>query len=508
LIPIVNSYSDISYPNTMTLSLYNTLSRRKEPFEPIEAGRVKMYYCGVTVYDYCHLGHARACIIWDVARRYLSWRGYEVRYVQNFTDIDDKILNRAKQEGSSMEAVAEHYIQAYFEDMARLNVMEADEYPRATHTLDGIKRLIHELEQRGNAYPAAGDVYYSVRSFPEYGKLSGRNLDDLQAGASGRVDGADPEASIKRDPFDFALWKGAKPGEPAWESPWGAGRPGWHIECSAMVRDRLGDTIDIHAGGSDLVFPHHENEIAQSEAVTGKPLANYWLHNGMVNVNGEKMSKSLGNFTTIRRLLDSGVDPMALRLFTLQAQYRKPLDFTEVAIASATNSWDTLKEGLLFGYQQGEKLGWTDTQDSFFGDPTAMRIDVNSEFVKRFQDGMDNDLNTPGGVAVLFELAKDLQREGNILTHAGATTSDPQVLRQQWQQLVCLAQILGLEAQPEVEDQTGELADEAIATQVEARNVAKQAKNFAEADRIRDELKQNGVTLIDKPGGVTDWHRG
>jgi cysteinyl-tRNA synthetase len=503
LIPIVN----FSYPNTMTLSLYNTLSRRKEPFEPIESGKVKMYYCGVTVYDYCHLGHARACIIWDVARRYLSWRGYEVRYVQNFTDIDDKILNRAKKEGSSMEAVAEHYIQAYFEDMARLNVMEADEYPRATHTLDGIKRLIHELEQRGNAYPAAGDVYYSVRSFPQYGKLSGRKLDDMQAGASGRVEGEDPEAAIKRDPFDFALWKGAKLGEPAWESPWGSGRPGWHIECSAMVRDRLGDTIDIHAGGSDLVFPHHENEIAQSEPVTGKPLANYWMHNGMVNVNGEKMSKSLGNFTTIRRLLDSGVDPMALRLFILQAQYRKPLDFTEVAIASATNSWDTLKEGLLFGYQQGGKLGWADTKDSSFGDPAAMRIDLNSEFVKRFQDGMDNDLNTPGGVAVLFELAKDLQREGNILTHAGATTTAPQVLRQQWQQLVCLAQILGLAVQPEVEDQTGELSDEAIATQVQARNAAKQAKNFAEADQIRDELKRNGVTLIDKPGGVTDWHR-
>jgi cysteinyl-tRNA synthetase len=492
----------------MTLSLYNTLSRRKEPFEPIEPGKVKMYYCGVTVYDYCHLGHARACIIWDVARRYLSWRGYEVRYVQNFTDIDDKILNRAKKEGSSMEAVAEHYIQAYFEDMARLNVMEADEYPRATHTLDGIKRLIHELEQKGNAYPAAGDVYYSVRSFPEYGKLSGRKLEDMQAGASGRVDGEDAEATIKRDPFDFALWKGAKPGEPAWDSPWGSGRPGWHIECSAMVRDRLGDTIDIHAGGSDLVFPHHENEIAQSEPVTGKPLSRYWMHNGMVNVNGEKMSKSLGNFTTIRRLLDSGVDPMALRLFILQAQYRKPLDFTEAAIDSAQNSWDTLKDGLLFGYQQGQKLGWTDTQDSSFGDPAAMRIEMDSDLVKRFQTSMDNDLNTPGGVAVLFELAKDLQREGNILTHAGTTATDPQALRQQWQQLVCLAQILGLEAKPEIEDQADELSDEAIAAKIQARNVAKQTKNFAEADRIRDELKDNGVTLIDKPGGVTDWHRG
>jgi cysteinyl-tRNA synthetase len=480
----------------MTLSLYNTLTRRKETFEPLEAGKVKMYYCGVTVYDYCHLGHARACIIWDVARRYLRWRGYEVRYVQNFTDIDDKILNRAKKEGSSMEAIAEHYIQAYFEDMARLNVMEADEYPRATHTLDGIKRLIHDLEAKGYAYPASGDVYYSVRSFAEYGKLSGRRLEDMQAGASGRTEGNDPEAQIKRDPFDFALWKGAKPGEPAWESPWGAGRPGWHIECSAMVRDRLGDTIDIHAGGSDLVFPHHENEIAQSEAVTGKPLARYWMHNGMVNVNGEKMSKSLGNFTTIRRLLDSGVDPMALRLFILQAQYRKPLDFTEEAIASAQNSWGTLKDGLLFGEQYGQALGWS-----------AAELPTATEWQQRFQTAMDNDLNTPGGGAVLFELAKDLQREGNIMTHTGSTSTDPQALQQQWQILVSLAELLGLTAQLDAETGGGGLSDADIEAQIVARNGAKQAKNFAEADRIRDQLKDNGITLIDKPGGVTDWHR-
>jgi cysteinyl-tRNA synthetase len=479
----------------MTLSLYNTLTRRTEPFEPLEAGKVKMYYCGVTVYDYCHLGHARACIIWDVARRYLRWRGYEVRYVQNFTDIDDKILNRAKLEGSSMAAVAEKYIQAYFEDMARLNVMEADEYPRATHTLDGIKRLIHDLESQGFAYPAAGDVYYSVRSFPEYGKLSGRKLEDMQAGASGRLDD-DPEASIKRDPFDFALWKGAKPGEPAWESPWGSGRPGWHIECSAMVRDRLGDTIDIHAGGSDLVFPHHENEIAQSEAVTGKPLARYWMHNGMVNVNGEKMAKSVGNFTTIRKLLDSGVDPMALRLFILQAHYRKPLDFTEEAIASAQNSWNTLKDGLVFGTQHGQTLGWTE-----------MDVPQNTEWQQRFQTAVDNDLNTPGGIVVLFELAKDLQREGNIITHTGKANADPQVLQQQWLVLVSLADLLGLAVQPDTKPQSAGLPDAEIAALVAARQAAKQAKNFAEADRIRDQLKDNGITLIDKAGGVTDWHR-
>ena len=308
----------------MTLSVYNTLTRSKSKFQTIEANKVRMYCCGITVYDYCHLGHARTCLVWDVVRRYLQWSGYEVNYIQNFTDIDDKILNRASQEGTSMEAVSEKYIAAYFEDMESLGVGKADAYPRATHTLDGIKRLVAELEQKGFAYPAEGDVYYSVQKFPDYGKLSGRKLEDMQAGASGRVEGE--EENKKQYPFDFALWKAAKEGEPAWESPWGNGRPGWHIECSAMVRERLGETIDIHVGGGDLTFPHHENEIAQSEAVTGQPLANYWLHNGMIIVEGKKMSKSLGNFTTIRELLDR-YDPMAVRLFILQAQYRKPVDF-------------------------------------------------------------------------------------------------------------------------------------------------------------------------------------
>ena len=493
----------------MSLTLYNTLTRHKEPFEPLEAGKVKMYYCGVTVYDHCHVGHARACIIWDVVRRYLQWRGYEVRYVQNFTDIDDKILNRARSENSSMEAVSERYIQAYFEDMTRLNVMEANEYPRATHTLDGIKRLVHELEQKGYAYPASGDVYYSVHSFAGYGKLSGRKLEDMQAGASGRVDATDSDAPKKRDPADFALWKAAKPGEPAWDSPWGSGRPVWHIECSAMVRDRLGDTIDIHAGGNDLIFPHHENEIAQSEAATGHPLARYWMHNGMVTVNGEKMSKSLGNFTTIRDLLDrDGANPMAVRLFILQATYRRPLDFTAEAIASAQNSWDTIRDGLLFGHKHGQQLGYTDVDDSSFGNPEYMRIDETSEAVRRFQDSMDDDINTPGALTVLFELAKDLQKSGNRLTHSGQASLDPQALRAQWQTLVVLAQVLGLAASPdEVSLRTASLQETDIVALIQQRAAAKQAKNWAEGDRIRDELKAKGITLIDKPGGITDWIR-
>ncbi|MEH2454132.1 cysteine--tRNA ligase [Nostoc sp.] len=510
----------------MTLTLYNTLTRRQEPFETVESGKVKMYYCGVTVYDYCHLGHARACIVWDVIRRYLQFIGYEVRYIQNFTDIDDKILNRACVEHSSMEAVADRFIKAYFEDMARLGIKEADEYPRATHTINGIQRLIHELENKGFAYPADGDVYYPVRQFAEYGKLSGRKLEDMQAGKSDRVNVDDPEYQKKKDPFDFVLWKAAKPGEPAWESPWGAGRPGWHIECSAMVRDRLGDTIDIHAGGTDLIFPHHENEIAQSEVVTGKPLARYWLHNGMVTVDGEKMSKSLGNFITIRELLDRGVDPMAVRLFVLTAQYRTPIDFSDEAIAAATNGWHTLKEGLLFGYKYGKELSWPlDTEfnpilhpeGQFFkghaeqlGWPLDTEFNPNLKFdniAELFFQSVNKDFNFPGGLVSLFEMAKELIREGNILIHQGKPTISADELLKTWQTLVTLADVLGLTAKPEAETPVNDdLSDVEIEAKIQQRQQARIAKNFAESDRIRDELQAEGITLIDSRDG-TRWHR-
>jgi len=479
----------------MTPTLYNTLSRRQEPFTTVEPGKVKMYYCGVTVYDYCHLGHARACIIWDVVRRYLQFIGYEVYYIQNFTDIDDKILKRAREENSSMTVVAERFIQAYFEDMGRLGIKEADEYPRATHTMNGIQRLIHELEHKGFAYPADGDVYYSVRNFPEYGKLSGRKLEDMQVGASERVNLEDQEYQKKKDPYDFALWKAAKPGEPAWESPWGKGRPGWHIECSAMVRDRLGDTIDIHAGGADLIFPHHENEIAQSEAVTGKPLSRYWLHNGMVKVDGEKMSKSLGNFITIRQLLDRGVDPMAVRLFVLMAQYRKPIDFTDEALTAATNGWHTLREGLLFGHQHGRELGW-DTSSA-----------VETSRFERFVEAVNDDFNFPGGLAIIFELAKDLVREGNILVHEGKTKTPATELFQQWHTLVTLAGVFGLEAKNPADTPADHgLSDAEIEDLIQQRQTARKAKNFTEGDRIRDQLLAQGITLIDSREG-TRWHR-
>jgi cysteinyl-tRNA synthetase len=488
----------------MTLTVYNSLTRRQEAFTTVEPQKVKMYYCGVTVYDYCHLGHARACIVWDVVRRYLQFSGYQVRYVQNFTDVDDKILKRSRQEGSSMEAVAERYIQAYFEDMARLNVKEADEYPRATQTMDGIKRLIHELENKDYAYPSNGDVYYAVQKFDQYGKLSGRKLSDMQAGASERVNVEDAEYQKKRYPFDFALWKAAKPEEPAWDSPWGKGRPGWHIECSAMVRERLGDTIDIHAGGADLIFPHHENEIAQSEAVTGKPLANYWLHNGMVKVDGEKMSKSLGNFITIRELLDRGVEPMAVRLFVLTAQYRKPIDFTDKAIEAATNGWNTLKEGLVFGHKYGDRLNWG------IGDGAQKGIDTNSiqnSYIERFREAVNNDFNFSSGLTVLFELAKELAKEGNILVHQDKTETAPEELHKMWETLVTLADVLGLEAQIESEAPTNDaLSDEQIEALIQQRKEARKTKNFAESDRIRDELQSQGIALIDSKEG-TKWHR-
>ncbi|MEM9541454.1 MAG: cysteine--tRNA ligase [Cyanobacteria bacterium P01_E01_bin.42] len=476
----------------MTLTLYNTQTRRKEAFIPQIDNEVKMYCCGVTVYDLCHLGHARSYISWDTVRRYLQWRGYRVCYVQNFTDIDDKILRRANERGTTMQAISDRYIQEYFADIRPLNVMDADEYPRVTGHIPQIHQLIQDLIGKGYAYPAGGDVYYQVERLPEYGKLSGQKLEDMLAGASGRLD---EEETKKKHPFDFALWKAAKPGEPAWDSPWGKGRPGWHVECSAMVRTILGETIDIHGGGGDLVFPHHENEIAQSEAATGQPLARYWLHNGMVKIGGDKMSKSLFNFVTIRDFLEHPYDPMVLRLFVLLAHYRKPLDFTEDAIASAENGWQTLQEGLRFGDRYGAKLGWQLSE---------MKTDSN-EYKNRFQAVMDDDINTPEGLAVIFELAKELRKESNLMTHEGKITAPSETLEIQWKTLVELTGVLGIEVQPE--EATSEGVDAAeIEALIAQRAAARKAKNFAEGDRIRNELRATGIVLVDKPDGTT-WHR-
>ena len=491
----------------MTLRLTNTLSRRVEEFQPLEAGKVSIYCCGVTVYDLCHLGHARSYIAWDVLRRYLRWSGYQVTFVQNYTDIDDKILNRAAEEGSSMEAVSERNIDAFVADMARLNILPADRMPRATRSLDAIRTLISELEAKGAAYSADGDVYFAVMKHTGYGKLSGRDLEQQQDNASGRV--ASEEEARKQHPFDFALWKGAKPGEPSFPSPWGQGRPGWHIECSAMVREELGDTIDIHLGGADLVFPHHENEIAQSEAATGKELARYWLHNGMVNVGGQKMSKSLGNFTTIRALLDSGVSPMTLRLFTLQAHYRKPLDFTAEALEAAATGWKGLNAalGLAAGADaatDNAAAGITPARTP--GDDGSLGAEL-AEARHRFAAAMDDDLNTAAALAVLFELARPLRALANRIERgddgAAAEAGEPG-LAAQAALLAELAAVLGLKPEAAA---TGNLDDGAIEAQIEARRQAKASRDFAAADRIRNDLAAQGIELIDKPGGVTEWLR-
>ncbi len=494
----------------MSLTLYNTLARKKSPLVPIQEDQVSMYCCGVTVYDDCHLGHARSYMIWDVLRRYLQWQGYRVRYVQNFTDIDDKILNRARSEGSTMQAVSDRYIDAYFRDIRRLNIVDADEYPRVTAHIPAIRDFIQALIDKDYAYAVEGDVYYSVRQFADYGQLSKRELTQMQAGAGGRVAAPDPaqkkENQKKRDPFDFALWKAAKPGEPAWESPWGEGRPGWHIECSAMIRTRLGETIDIHGGGGDLVFPHHENEIAQSEALSGQPLARHWLHNGMVTVGGEKMSKSLGNFTTIQALLEGHwppypqpVNPMAVRLFVLQAHYRKPLDFTARAIAAAEKGWQTLRTALI------AKL------PAAFNAVDQSADQLDAESVERFQTAMDDDLNTAAALAVLFELAKSIQRAVNLRQHQAQKPADHPLSDQQLhtaqQTLVQLADVLGLEAPGETTSPPADLDIAWVENLVNQRQTARQEKRYAESDRLRAELQTAGITVVDLPNGQTEWHR-
>ena len=493
-----------------SLRLTNSLTSRTEAFEPLKPGKATIYCCGVTVYDLCHLGHARSYINWDVLRRYLIWRGYDVTYVQNYTDIDDKILNRAAEEGSTMQAVSERNIEAFEVDMGRLNILPADRMPRATCCIDGIQTLIAELEAKGAAYSSDGDVYFDISKAKDYGKLSGRDPNDQQQGASGRT--ADGEESRKKHPFDFALWKGSKAGEPSWESPWGPGRPGWHIECSAMVRQELGLTIDIHLGGGDLVFPHHENEIAQSETANDAPLARLWMHNGMVNVGGTKMSKSLGNFTTIRALLESGLSPMALRLFVLQAHYRKPLDFTAEALEAATTGWKGLNAALKLGEIHAAALGW--------GDQTALSVEAIGagqraagpfeDLEQRFIAAMDDDLNSSGALAVLFDLARPLRGLANRLDRGDQPDQPANELSEQhtrWLVLRELAAVLGLrsETNDSKPSADGSVDAQAVKQAIADRKAAKQAKNYQEADRIRKALSDQGIELIDKPGGLTDW---
>ncbi len=496
----------------MALILTNTLTKKKETFNSLFPGKVKIYCCGVTVYDLCHLGHARSYIVWDILRRYFLWQNYEVTFVQNFTDIDDKILAKAFKDNSTMSEVSEKNIIEFQHDMNALGILPPDSMPRATQCLEGIKSLINKLVTEGAAYSINGDVYFSVMNYSEYGKLSRRDLSEQQLNADGRL--SSKEKSLKRNPLDFALWKGAKKDETSFPSPWGKGRPGWHIECSAMVLQELGETIDIHLGGADLIFPHHENEIAQSETATGKQLARYWLHNGMVNVGGQKMSKSLGNFTTIRSLLKSGVSPMTLRLFVLQAHYRKPLDFTKDSLTAASVGWERLNSALKLGLTNYQRLDWPydESKQQLIATQKAKSLEKDlSNYHDKFLDALNDDLNTSVALSVLFDLSRPLktiamkiERQVQLLI----PPKEKKALYSRWVLLTELASVLGLQAeisQKGLEKQLPILNEEQIELAIKERKDAKLSKDFAKADKIRSDLKKKGIELIDKPDGTTGW---
>ncbi|OHX19192.1 cysteine--tRNA ligase [Chromobacterium sphagni] len=455
------------------LSLYNTLTRQKEEFKPLEPGKVRMYVCGMTVYDLCHIGHARMLAAWDIIYRWLSASGYQVTYVRNITDIEDKIIKRALLRKITPEQLVEETIADMHQDLAQLYLMPPTLEPRATHHVQGMIEQIEKLIANGNAYPAAnGDVYYAVREFEGYGKLSGRTLDKLRAGERVEVD---PD---KRDPLDFVLWKAAKPGEPSWESPWGPGRPGWHIECSVMSCHHLGNHFDIHGGGEDLQFPHHENEIAQAEGANRTTYVNYWMHNGFLQFAGEKMSKSLGNFFTIRDVLKH-FDGEAVRMLMVRAHYRSPINYSEELLQDAKHALTRLYNAL-----RGLEL------------PASAGIDWSNPYAARFKTAMDDDFNTAEAMAVLFELAGEVNK-----------SRDPAQARV----LKDLAGVLGfLTRDPEAflkgAAGEGELSAEEVEALIQARKDARAAKNWAESDRIRDELTANGIVLEDGAAG-TSWRR-
>ena len=477
----------------MSLRVYNTLKGTKEPFEPLQPGKVGMYVCGVTVYDYCHIGHARANIVFDIIYRYLQFSGFDVNYVRNYTDVDDKIINRANERGISCQELSEEFIQAFDDDMARLGLQLPTVQPKATEHISHIIALVERLIANGKAYASAGDVYFAVDSFDEYLKLSKRNLDEMQAGARIAV------GDKKRNPMDFALWKAAKPGEPFWESPWGKGRPGWHIECSAMGMEYLGESFDIHGGGKDLIFPHHENEIAQSEAATGKPFVKYWLHNGFVNVNKEKMSKSLGNFFTIRDILKT-YDAEIVRFFILSAHYRSPIDFSDQNLKESRLGLTRLYEGL---QAAAEVLAACPDSDVVASD--------GEELEAKFREAMDDDFNTALAIGHLFEGVRTMNRlmaTKKFRKKADLVAS----VRALYQTFLKLGEVLGMfgsEPQQWLEQQNlAGLVDLGItATQVEGwiaeRLQARQDKDFARSDEIRDELVEKGILLLDSAAGTT-----
>ena len=468
------------------MKIYNTLSGRKEEFEPKDPGKVSMYVCGPTVYNLIHIGNARPMIIFDTVRRYMEYKGYDVNYVSNFTDVDDKIIKKANEEGVEPSVISERYIEECKKDMKALNVKPATHHPQATNEIDSMIEMINTLIEKGHAYAAKdGTVYFKTRSFKEYGKLSHKNLDDLQGGnRSLLVSGEDQ----KEDALDFVLWKPKKEGEPYWESPWCQGRPGWHIECSVMSKKYLGDEIDIHAGGEDLIFPHHENEIAQSEAANGKTFAKYWMHNGFLNIDNKKMSKSAGNFFTVRDISEK-YDLQILRFFMLSAHYRSPLNFSAELMEAAKNGYDrivTSVSNLKYLFENANDVPMSEEENAALGEAKG--------FVKKFEDAMEDDFNTADAVSAVFELVKF----ANTNTAQNSSRAFIGAIKEE---IIMLCDICGLCVEKETE-----ILDEEIEKLIQERQKARKAKNFARADEIRNLLQEQGIILEDTREGVK-WKR-
>ena len=479
-----------------TLRVYNDMTRKKEEFVPLEPGKVKIYVCGVTAYNHPHIGNARPFVVWDVIRRFLEHEGYDVTHVQNFTDIDDKIIREANKEGVTWDTICNRYIKAYFEVMDKLHVKRAHIYPRVSEHIPDIIKTVEALIANGYGYVVDGDVYYRVEKFEHYGELSGRNLEDMLAGARVDVD------ERKENPMDFALWKAAKPGEPSWDSPWGKGRPGWHIECSTMSTKYLGNTLDFHGGGSDLIFPHHENEIAQSEGATGvHPFVRYWVHNGFITINSEKMSKSLGNFMTVLDILKE-YEPEVVRYFILNTHYRSPLDFSDERLEEAKRSLERLRTAQ-------NNLKEIEAQINAGPDAESLALGQKvAEIRQGFMDAMNDDFNTSLAISYQFALAKEINVYHNAIL-AGTKKPDGKLVDQIHKVWREMADIIGiLEDVPAAGQEGGAVTNEeaAIAAKIEERQAARKARDFAKADAIRDELAAQGIILEDTPQGVR-WKR-
>ncbi|MEG0437738.1 MAG: cysteine--tRNA ligase [Solibacillus sp.] len=466
----------------MTIQIFNSLTRQKEPFHPIEEGKVKMYVCGPTVYNYIHIGNSRPVIVYDTVRRYFQYAGYEVKFVSNFTDVDDKIIKAANELGEETTALTERFIAAYFEDITALGCQKADAHPRVTEHMDDIIEFIKVLIDKEYAYESQGDVYYRTRKFDGYGKLSHQSVDDLKIGA--RIETGEK----KEDPLDFALWKAAKPGEVKWESPWGEGRPGWHIECSVMAREHLGDTIDIHAGGQDLTFPHHENEIAQSEAHNDKTFANYWMHNGYINIDNEKMSKSLGNFILVHDIRQQ-IDPQVLRFFMLSVHYRHPINFAQDLVEAAKNGLERIRTAYAnVAHRLTATAGLAEGSEQWLGEIAQVKMN--------FEEAMNDDFNTANAVSALFELS----RIANV--YLKETNTDSKVLQAILDTFTIIGDVLGIQVKVEAG-----LLDEEIEALLEERIAARKNRDFARSDEIRDQLLSMDIVLEDTRQG-TRWKRG